>query len=1048
MDEILYWILYNKAKTLKVLAIKDYEEIEKWTASSSSLEEVRLPYTIDPSRGEVRLKTRVFLRPLNATPYFIIQGDIDAILLINNDYYYGIDRWTRIIPIRGYSGWIDVELYLPSRRVFGERFQPIVLEKVYMVYIDEEINGYADKILWLLELVRTLDDEEAVDAILHVLSSSLDMVEASIPAPKQFLYARSMRFPSYFSMLYDELLRLARDKPSRLIEAGYGALDYNKLKEEIRRAERLLEEKLRELREKYPKRGIIHAVAHSHIDVAWLWSPRDTLYKVARTLSKILRQLEHYDFPVYVFSSALFMDWLSRRYPGLYRRFVEKIRDKRIIPVGGMWVESDTIIIPSESLVRQFLYGQRFYEEKLGSRTPYGWLPDSFGYSPNLPQILSEAGIKLFVLHKTEWNKYNKIPYHSFRWRGIDGTEVYAHVLIGTYAQECDAKSLLNTWKKYHEKQVVPRTIYAYGYGDGGGGPTDEMYRKLEFYGKNAPILPKTIHGGLDEFMEDMEKNRSRLPVWYGELYVELHRGTYTTNTCIKKMVWLTDYYVRLLEQIATWNYVLGGEYPAEQLENMWRELLLSEFHDILPGTATNEVFSEVCSTLSAKIVEASQTAKKMLRRIIGNYKGVTVYNPVQWTRREIIELNEPIKQIENPVQISHRGRLILEVMVPGNGYTVIPFSRIGSLSEPGVRTWRCNDGVCIENEYLVVRIDSRGRITSIYDKEVGREVLEKPSHIVTLHEDIPHAWDAWDIDEYSIKRYHELDAGNVEILEEGPLRAIVMIRYRNGSSSLVVYVKMYRGSRRIDFEVNASIRERRKLLKAWFYPMINTDYAWFDTPYGVIKRPVHRNTSWDRARFEVPMLSWMALEEGGYGFALISPVKHGVSVEYNSIGLSLLKTPIYPDPLSDSGTVSFSYTIIPYPGSWLDAGIHVEAEKMANPLLVYVSDIGREPSDIISNSFIEVSPGNVVLKSIKKAEDRDTIIMRFFETGNRRGILRIKTMFPVEGAWRTNILEDRITKIKANKGLVEYGYRPYEIITIEVSTPRKTGEEVDDNRG
>ncbi len=1034
MDELKYWILYNKAKVIRDSSLRRLIEIDEWILQDEKERRIKTPYVLKESDTETRIRTRVSLEAAeNCSYYLYVPGDLSAIVLVNDRYYYGIDKGTRYVPLDGLGNSVDIELIIPPRKFHGEKFVPNVIGKAYVVCIDETVKNFADKILWLLELARATRDADAAHDIVDSVDRVLKRIEAPVPSPSQILYGRKDLYPSYLQILYDELLCISRDNPAILTRAGYGRIEYGKWRKQVIDSMKYLEAILEELRGKYPKRGLVHAVAHSHIDVAWLWRPEDAVYKVARTLAKILTQFERRSRPKYVLTSGLFAKWMHDYYPELFGRLKKMVDANRVLLVGGMYVETDTMITPSEALARQLIYGQRMYEEFFGRKTRIGWLPDSFGYSANLPQLLREAGIRFFVIHKVEWNKYNRFPYHTFMWRGIDGTEVYTHVLLGTYSQKCSARSFIEAWEKYDERHLVPRFIYAYGYGDGGGGPTEEMYDKLEFYGEETPLTPRLIHGGLEEFVNEVEEKRDKLPVWRGEIYVEIHRGTYTTNTCIKKLVWLADYYARLLEQLLTWRYLRGGEYDNRMMDEVWEYILLSCFHDVLPGSSTNEVYREICSGLMEKITGMRDMASRILRELTGGRQGIIVYNPIQWDRAEIIELDPRYSKIIEPSQMSHDSRPLIRVKVPGNGYTLIPPGYMGEPIDDQTRAYVCGDNICMENKYLRIVIDRRGRIVSMYDKEIDREVLEKPSGIIMVYEDIPHSWDAWDIDEYTLENGRVLDASSINIVEDGPLRSMARITYNDEDLSMDQYIVMYSGSRRIDFRASIRPFKRRRLVKAWFYPDVNAFYSWADTPYGVVSRPTSRNTSWERARFEVPMLSWTALEDGGHGFAVISPVKHGASIEFNRIGLSLFRTPMYPDPLSDSGDVSFTYSIMPYMGTWVEAGVHVEAEKLANPLFIAYMEKGEKASRPISERLLHVKSKNVVLKTVKKADKRDSIILRMAEIGNIKGELSIELGFPAGSAWRTNILEERIRKASVTDNIVRYKYRPYEIITLEI---------------
>ncbi len=1033
-EEILRRIIRNKLLTIKILSLRDYEELREWNSCDKQDVICRLPLVIDSNKEYTCIEKNVNIKNFGLKPVLFVVGDIDAILKINGQIYYGIDRWSKEVDLSGLSGDYKLQLLIKNRRVFGEKSKPIVLEKIFLIYIDFILYSFVEKCLWLLEFAQITNSAEIRESILRLLNESLREIELQTPSPKQIMLADNLGIIYYMSVLYDELLWYAKNKPEILEEAGYGKIDYDLLREQVRRADRILEDKLGELLDKYPKNGVIHAVAHSHIDVAWLWSPKDTQHKVLRTIAKILSQLKRYPNAIYVLSSALYYDWMKENHPEIYKQVIKYVDSHRIIPVGGMWVESDTVIIPSESLVRQFLYGQKYYVREFGEKTWIGWLPDSFGYSANLPQILREASIKFFVIHKTEWNKYNRFPYHTFIWKGIDGTEIPVHVLINTYTQDCSAKSIINAWNKYSEKTILPRIIYAYGYGDGGGGPTDEMYRKLDFYGEKTPQIPHIIHGRLDEFYEEIIKKYNELPKWYGEIYIELHRGTYTTNTGIKQLVWYTDYILRVFEQLASLNmYLYNRTYPSELIERLWKKLLLSEFHDILPGTATREAYIDTEKMLNEVINLVHNNIESMLLDLTGKKKGLIIYNPIQWRRKELIEIDK-IDKIEC-VQQTYNGKCLIEVDVPGIGYVVIPYKHNTAKNEEHqVKVFENDNGIIVENKYYVLKIDKHGRITSIFDKEAKREVLSKPSNIITIHDDIPHAWDAWDIDEYSIEHGKILEPTKISVLEHGPLRAVIEVVYEYRDSWIKQYIKITRDSRRIDFDVEACFKNRRKLVKTWFEPLLNIYEAIYDTPYGIIRRPTHRNTSWERAKFEVPMLSWMSLEENNYGFAIISPVKHGVSTYFNRIGLSLIKTPIYPDPLSDAEIIRFTYSIYPYVGTWLSAGVHVEAKKVANPLVVSLNNNGEQLNELKSKKFIEVSSSNIVLESIKKAENSDSLILRLYEISGKRGSVEIKLFKKVSSAWRCNILEEPVKELEVNGNSIICRYRPYEIITLKIS--------------
>ncbi len=1057
---VLQRIICNKARQLRILSYMDYDELDEWILIDNNNEKkIKLPFTVKTNGPEkhVKLVKRINLKKvMYGEPYLFVLGDLDAIVYLNNKPYYGIDRWSRKIPLQ-YDGDNEpiIELHSATWRVFGEKYTPPIIHKIYLVYIHEELYKLTNKILWLMELADNLEDKDAKQELLDTVWNALQRIPLYTPTPQQLLIASEIEELKDFSVLFDELLRLSSSSPEKLVDAGLYGVDYDELDKYVKDASKSLEEGLAGLRKKYGKHGILHALGHAHIDAAWLWDPLETIWKITRTYAKAIRILNEYHEPVYVFSSALYLEWLRENNREVYEAVKDLFSQGRIIPVGGMWVESDVLITPSESLVRQFLYGQRYFEKTIGERCWIGWLPDSFGYSGSLPQILREAGIELFVLHKTEWNRYNKFPYHLFVWRGIDGSQVLAHVLIDAYNHEATARSLLRVWKKYNEKNLTPRLLYAYGYGDGGGGPNKDMVEKLLFYGREAPFTPKVEHGQVEKLVDEARKHWSELPVWYGEIYVELHRGTYTTNTRIKKYVWRLDYLLRLAEQVSLYDMLRGGEYPKDFFDKAWKTLLLAEFHDILPGTAVFTAYEQVYKDLQETITRVEKIIKDKLAKLAGVDHGYIVYNPLQWNRKELIEIEIDDESFPDVAEYQWIGKnkVLLPVEVPGFSAKTIrlkktekkPEKKPGNVNDTPVIVEISRDGsIVIKNKYLQVRINKEGLIESIYDFVAEREVLEKPSNILVVYEDIPHAWDAWDIDDENLRRGTVLKADKVEIVENGPLRARIRMVYKFRRSCFTVDLVMTNYSRRIDFYVKANIRDRRIFVKTWFYPAINSPKAIYETHYGVLERPVHRNTSWDRAKFEVPMLTWMAYEENGYGVALISPVKHGVSVYYNAIGLSLIKTPVYPDPLSDYGEINFMYSFMPYIGTWHTAGVHIEAKKIANPVYVAKSQGGTSVFGEI-RPLIKIYKGSLIVETIKKAEDRDTVILRLYEPCNSRGEAVIETSLCIKSAWRTNILEDRLQQLEINDNKVIYKYRPFEIITIEIS-PEKPDQYPDKN--
>lgn len=1026
MSELIIGSLYKKLHILKTISIIDIVELSTWRLlrDNNSYEIVELPLRIVKPDKTARLRRSMLVDPEKGFPLILFDGDFDAILLINNQYYYGIDMYTKKIPLYGIYGEIDLELIVFPQRIVGEKYEKPFINRAYLIYTDRELESFIDRLIWLLDLSKQVEEEEVKQDLVDLVDQILAKIPLQNPDPKHFLimkyYVNSHL--SYYSMLYDELMRLSQTEPGKLREFGYGIINREELRRVITGLRSELIGKLKKLREKYGKRGLLYTIANAHIDAAWLWRAEDTAWKIAKTMAKIITQFKAYDKPVFVFSSALYAEWLKEKYPSLWDEVRKLIHKERIVPVTGMYVESDVYIIPSESLARQFLYGQEIFKKLIGKRSIIGWLPDCFGFSPNLPQIMKESGIKLFITHKVIWNEYNEFPHDTFLWRGIDGTAIPTHIVTGEMAKTADPKSLIELWRKYREKQVAPARMYPYGYCDGGSGPTHEMFDKLDFYGEETPVTPRIIHGGIADFIYIIMNNKDRLPVWYGDIYLETHRGAYTTDTCIKHGVWMLDYLLRTLEQIYTWLFIKGINYPEGEIERLWKTLLLAEFHDILSGTITYEVHEDICGKLAESIDKAKKLINKALKILANDRRGVIVYNPTQWRRREVIDIND----------------VSIEVDVPGHGFKILPLDAVANnrdneVEESNLTLNDNGDIIIIENSFFVIKISKKGLITSIYDKLAEREILRKPSALIKVYEDLPSEWDAWNIDEQCLKHSEELLANNVYIHRRDRYRVVVRTEYTYRNSNLFMDIIVYENSRRIDFRLETIWKDKWRLVKIWFYPDINSIRSLRDTQFGVYERSSHVNTTWEKARFEEPMLSWCSIEDESYGFAVISPYKHGVSIKFNEIGLSLIKSPVLPNPLSDAGHLIIKFSILPYTSSWSTSKIFVEAKKVRDPLYVFVNNDGTSRYEQIEDSFLEVEPDNIVVETIKKSSNGNNIVVRLYESANKYGLLNIKPKFEISKAWRTNILEDQIRELAVENNEIKYVFRPYELITIMI---------------
>ncbi len=1041
MIDLVLRSLEAKAALLKTLSIRRTAPVREWIVDGHRIE---LPYSFndDEAGAEVRLEAVVDTSVCGELePYLEVDAGFDALVYLDDEEYYGVDIGHRRIPLP--RGRHRVVLETTLRHTLGEIDSPPVFRSATLLCIDPLVEEFADHARWLIELIRETGDEELRTALLDVLRGAMRLIHSTSIPPGLLEYAAREGYLSKWRVLFDEVLRLARRSPELMARAGFREPDYDRLRREVADAHRVLMEGIRGLRERYGKRGLLYAVAYAHIDTAWLWPYSETIRKVARTFASTLKVLERHPEPVFVESSAQFYAWVKEHYPGLYRRVLEKIREGRWVPVGGMWVEPDTVLVSLEGLVRQLLYGQRFFARELGSPAKWAWLPDSFGYQPALPQLLRDAGITVFYIHKLLWNKYNRFPYHTFLWRGLDGTLIPCVTMVKGYNLSCSARSIIRSWSDYNEKHLVPATVYVYGYGDGGGGPNEEMVRRLRFYAE-TPGTPRIIHGGLDELEKLVMEAWDKLPVWSGELYLELHRGTYTTNATVKQLVRRAEYLLQVAEHLSVLRLLDGARYPGGELGELWRILLRNMFHDVLPGTSVHEAYVETMKELRAVAGRAEEIIADALSDMVcGEPPLLAMYNPLGWRRRDYVEVELPRGLVPRGVEAyqvvsmsGDRWRIVFPVEIDATRLAVLPLTRARDTGPGGggIVVVENGDRITVDNGAIRVTVARDGRILSIVDAVDGYEYLAKASNVVTVHEDIPYEWDAWDIDEETLSNYTVLPAEEVYVAEKGPLRARIVARYRGpGGSWMEMNMIMYRGVPRIDFRVRIDWRQRRRLIKTWFHVNANTDKAVYGVAGGFIERPSHRNTSWDRARFEVYMNNWVDVGDGSHGVALASYERYGVSVYFASIGLSLAKYPVYPDPLSDAGEITVTYTLIPHRGTWMEAGVHREAEKLLKPIYTALIEkprcTTRAPSQILRSL-----PDNIVLDAIKKAEDTDEIIIRIHETLNKYTVLDASDILGIKhaGITETNILEEK--RVETNTVTLT-GFR---IKTIAVKTPRQ----------
>lgn len=793
---------------------------------------------------------------------------------------------------------------------------------------------------------------------------------------------------------------------------------------------------------------IATCIGHTHIDVAWWWTVAQTREKVGRSFATVLKLMEEYPDYKFMSSQPQLYYFLKERYPELYEKLKEKVKEGRWEPEGGMWVECDDNLTSGESLVRQFIHGKRFFKEEFGIDNRVLWYPDVFGYSGSLPQIAKKSGIDYFMSTKLAWNQFNKMPNDTFRWKGIDGSEVLAHfittVSVGqstdtfftTYNGMLHPDAIMGGWKRYQNKEINNDILVCYGYGDGGGGPTREMLEtslRMEKGIKGIPKVRQEFAGKYFKELEERVKDNNRLAVWEGELYFEYHRGTLTSMARNKRSNRKSELMLMDLELLSVMALEKGVPYPEKELEAMWKTVLINQFHDILPGSSIKEVYEVTKNEYQQIAAQGKELLKERFRALASDGEGVTVYNTLGFNRDEIVHLpnikaNSLIDGEGNyyPVQQSGEDAWVYLKNLPSKG------SRTYAVSDKEINMVNFSlKGNQLETPFYTIVMNEKGEFTSVYDKEYDREVVQKGKSInyLRVYEDKPIYYDNWDIDIFYTEKYYDVnDVTRMEWTELGSVRAVLEIE-RNYSSSLIKQkIYFYADSRRIDVETYVDWKESQHLLKVHFPVDIHTDEATFDIQFGNIKRKVHTNTSWDVARFESCGHKWADLSEGHYGFSVLNDCKYGHSVKDGNIALTLIKSGIEPNPTTDQEEHFFTYSIYPHGGDWKEGNTSLEAAKLNQP--AYFVQGGRLGCE---NSFASVDKKNVMLETIKMAEDNSGIILRIYENENAL----TKTVVSLEKELLTvtecNLIEEEIDNVSFDGNSFKFSIKPYEIKTFKV---------------
>ena len=808
------------------------------------------------------------------------------------------------------------------------------------------------------------------------------------------------------------------------------------------------------------------ATGHAHLDVAWLWTVDQIRRKSGRTFHTVLRLMEQ--FPEYHFtqSQPQLYDFVRQDYPDLFAAIKQRVAEGRWEPIGGMWVEADCNLSGAESLARQFLLGRRFFQEHFGegADSPVLWLPDVFGYAWALPQLIKEAGLDYFFTIKIGWSQYNRLPYDTFWWQGLDGTRVLTHFSttpeaggngVSTYNAMASPQQVIGTWTNFQQKELQNKLLMAYGFGDGGGGPTREMLENIRAM-EAFPATPQVRQAGGGEFFRALEADcGDQLPTWNGELYLELHRGTFTTQSRNKRANRQSEFRLHDAEFLASLAALVNPNYvyPAEALRRAWELVCLNQFHDIIPGSSIGPVYAvsqEQYAQVRQVAAEAQAAAVEAIARRVGTGGGLWVVNPTSFVQDELALWPGTLPPGQR-LRLSNGTPLTIQAAGQGTWIATGPLAPYSltrlELAEghgPEAAAAVTATPTLLENEKLRVELDQAGDITRVYDKVHQREVLA-PGAVANqflAFEDRPMKWGAWDIDIfYDDKHWLSEPATSVTVTEAGPLRASLEIRRRILHSEYVQRISLARGQGRLDFDTWIDWRERHILLKVAFPVDILAPAATYEIQWGHVQRPTHRNTSWDWARFETCAQKWVDLSEGGYGVSVLNDCKYGHDIRDNVIRLSLLRGTVSPDPEADLGEHRFAYSLLPHAGGW-ETATPAAAYALNDPLLVFspgAADHAAEPGAVETalTGLIRADAPNIIIETVKQAEDDHGLIVRFYESQRRRGWVTLTAGFRIDRAWRTNLIEADQESLTPDGNAVRLYVRPHQIVTLRLVAAR-----------
>ncbi len=755
----------------------------------------------------------------------------------------------------------------------------------------------------------------------------------------------------------------------------------------------------------------VTAVGHAHIDTGWLWPVRESIRKAARTFASQLNLMERY--PDYIFGASQPQHYLfvKENYPELYEKIRQRVAEGRWELQGGMWVECDCNLAGGESIIRQFLHGKNFFMDEFGVEVKNLWLPDVFGYSAALPQIISKCGCDRFLTQKLSWSQTNKFPHHCFRWIGIDGTAMLSFFPPEDCYNTTLAPEMLNYGvNNFSENDTVDEIISLFGIGDGGGGPKEE-YIERGIRCANLEGAPKVHFGRADEFLARLGKYEDKLPAWHGELYLELHRGTLTTQAKCKRNNRRCEELLVAVEKL--YSGLDLRNYPAQELDRLWKLLLLNQFHDILPGSSIRLVYDRT----HREHADILDSGSKLVNAAAACGECVTYVNTLGTAYCGMASLPE---SWHGTAELPGQQGCVRLNLAP---HESVVLHRGGNCSTPVL-----TDGTVLENKLIRAEFSRTGWLVSLIEKSSGREMLSAPANVLKLYHDRPNVFDAWDIDSFYVNEElkNAVQCTGISGVTSGSLWQELSLTFSAGSSTVRQTVRLAHDAAELQFHTDADWQEEHRFLRAEFPTSIFNGKAVFDIQYGFLERPIHRNTSWEEAKFEVCMHQYCDLADSEGGLALLNDCKYGASIHENVMAISLLRAPSFPDETADRGRHEFTYVLKPHAGDFRDAGVREAAAALNRAPLMIAGKLEnwKLPAEVTCLS------GSVVAEVIKKAEKEDAIVIRCAERHGRTGRCKITFDAPYRTVTECGMMEWHPVSEPGSSGS-EFSFKPFEIKTF-----------------